>query len=56
MSIQKMKNTPFTAFENKRKDIYDAAYIWLARKAEEPVLTMDKRLARLVESVHPEQL
>ena len=40
----------------KKITFYDAAYLWLARRLKEPVITMDKKLARLTRSVHPNTL
>jgi len=40
----------------KKITFYDAAYLWLARRLKEPLITMDKKLARLARSVHPNTL
>ncbi|MCD6478505.1 MAG: type II toxin-antitoxin system VapC family toxin [Candidatus Diapherotrites archaeon] len=40
----------------KKITFYDAAYLWLARRLKEPLITMDKKLARLTRSVHPNTL
>ena len=45
-----------TVAVESRLSFYDAAYIWLAKREKEPILTMDRDLEKKWDVVHPRDL